>query len=157
MLLRAWLQMARIPPRNPLTMFVVAVTDWLVRPLRSAIPSAGGIDLASLLAAYLCATVLVTALLLLHGAGLAALKPTILGIAMFWLVKWALYLVMWITLLQAVISWINPHAPIAPALGAINDHASSRPMPGKATSNEKVSTHCQHPLIGYSLCWMRLH
>jgi YggT family protein len=35
------------------------------------------------------------------------------------LLRWALYLVLWLTLLHVVLSWINPHAPIAPAVSML--------------------------------------
>lgn len=119
LLLRAYLQFVRVHPRNPLSQFVMALTDWLVVPLRRAIPGAGGVDWASLIAAFLCALVLVLLLYLLHGSALSSFPPALIGVAFLWLVKWAVYLIMWITLLQAVISWVNPHAPIAPVLNQV--------------------------------------
>jgi YggT family protein len=34
-------------------------------------------------------------------------------------VKWALNLVVWLTLIQAVLSWVNPMAPMMPLLQAL--------------------------------------
>ena len=51
LLARFIMQWQRISFRNPLGQFVVATTDWLVLPLRRAIPGLGGLDLASLLPA----------------------------------------------------------------------------------------------------------
>jgi YggT family protein len=31
-------------------------------------------------------------------------------------VRWALLSVLWLTILYALLSWINPHAPMAPAI-----------------------------------------
>ena len=35
------------------------------------------------------------------------------------LVNWALTLVVWVTLIYVVISWVNPLAPVAPALSTL--------------------------------------
>ena len=37
-------------------------------------------------------------------------------LAAYWLIKWSLYLLMGLVILHAVLSWVNPHAPVAPAL-----------------------------------------
>jgi YggT family protein len=43
----------------------------------------------------------------------------VLGLSLVWLVKWTLYLVIVLTLLYAVLSWLNPYAPIAPVLSVL--------------------------------------
>ncbi len=35
------------------------------------------------------------------------------------LIVWALNVVVWITIIYAIVSWVNPHAPFAPALGML--------------------------------------
>jgi len=58
-LLRVLLQLVRADFRNPLAQAVVALTNWLVLPLRRALPPAGRFDTASfvaLLAVQLAAT-----------------------------------------------------------------------------------------------------
>lgn len=52
LLARFVMQWQRISFRNPIGQFVVATTDWLVLPLRRFIPGLGGLDLASLLPAW---------------------------------------------------------------------------------------------------------
>ncbi len=52
-LMRVLLQVARADFYNPISQFVVKVTDPLVRPLRRVIPGLGGIDLATLLLALM--------------------------------------------------------------------------------------------------------
>jgi YggT family protein len=37
-------------------------------------------------------------------------------IALFWLCKWSVYLLIGLLLVQAVLSWVNPQAPIAPVI-----------------------------------------
>lgn len=52
-LLRLYMQGLRVPFGNPLGQFVLAITNWLVLPLRRIVPKAASLDVASLLAAYL--------------------------------------------------------------------------------------------------------
>jgi YggT family protein len=37
-LLRCYMNAARVPLANPLGQFILAITDWLVRPLRKLLP-----------------------------------------------------------------------------------------------------------------------
>ena len=53
LLVRFAMQWTRAPFRNPLGQFIVAVTDWMVRPVRRLIPGLFGLDTASLLLAWL--------------------------------------------------------------------------------------------------------
>jgi YggT family protein len=54
LLVRFAMQWTRAPFRNPLGQFIVAVTDWMVRPVRGAfVPGLFGVDMASLLLAWL--------------------------------------------------------------------------------------------------------
>ena len=52
-LLRLYMRWRRMPMANPVGRFVQALSDWLVRPLQRLVPPAGGLDVASLLAAWL--------------------------------------------------------------------------------------------------------
>ncbi len=52
-LLRLAMQAQRIPFNQPLGRFVFAMTDWIVMPLRKAIPPWSRWDLSSLAAAWL--------------------------------------------------------------------------------------------------------
>src|SRR4029453_2060837 len=52
-LLRFAMQVLRAPFRNPLGQAVIALTDWIVKPLRRILPGWKGIDWASLLTVVL--------------------------------------------------------------------------------------------------------
>jgi YggT family protein len=112
LLLRAWSQAVRLTPGNSLSRTLFQLTDWLVLPLRRIIPGAGGIDWASIVAAWLTALVYLTLVLLLSGLSPAILFPVGLLTAVLVVVKWAVSLVMWMTLLMALLSWINPQTPV---------------------------------------------
>ena len=110
LLARAYMTYLGLPARNPLAQFATALTDWLVR-------AAGRLDVATLLAALFVAIVFVCLRFLLVGLGVADWPwPAMVLIALIELLRWALYLVLWVTLLHVVLSWVNPHAPIAPAV-----------------------------------------
>ena len=135
LLLRLWMQLTRLPSRNPVSQGVFQVTDWLVRPersmrpcaaavrpqaplalvrpLRRIIPGIGGIDWATVLAAYLTAVAFLVCRALVLEADPIAFLPVILGIALLTMLKWGISMVMWVTLLMAVLSWVNPQSPLA--------------------------------------------
>lgn len=67
MLLRFLLQLVRADFYNPISQFIVKVTNPLVIPLRRLIPGLGGIDVSSLLLALLLQIAAIVALLLING------------------------------------------------------------------------------------------
>jgi YggT family protein len=122
LLARFALQWARAPFRNPLGQFIIALTDWMVRPLRRLIPGLFGVDMASLLLAWLWQVVyqgialgLSGLLLLVAPAAIAA----VLVLAALDIVKIGLYLAMGAVLVSAVFSWVNPYAPMAEVFNAL--------------------------------------
>src|SRR3546814_19191043 len=46
---------------------------------------------------------------------LDSLLPALLA-AVFTVLKWAFSLILWLTMIQAILSWVNPLAPIMPVL-----------------------------------------
>ena len=118
LLVRFLMQWQRASFRNQLGQFVVAVTDWLVRPSRRVIPGLFGLDLPSLAAALaLHSTYLGIAFWLKRfsfgdHASIAVL--VVLAIAIVELVRFMIYILIGVVLVSAVLSWVNPHAPLAP-------------------------------------------
>ncbi len=120
LLLRAYMNWLGMPARNPLSQFVLALTDWMVTPLRKVVPPFGRIDSASLVAAYLIAVVQLVLIFLLIGAGVADWPwGKVLLISLTQLLRWGLYLVMWLTIIHVILSWVNPYAPVAPAMSML--------------------------------------
>jgi len=123
LLLRFYLQWVRAPNRNPLADFVNALTDFMVKPARRIIPGLWGLDLPTLLLAWLMQLLEFLIVLQVRGfrfgaeVGLAAVGVALL--AALGVVKMLIYIVLVATLLQAVLSWINPGSPIAPLLDAM--------------------------------------
>ncbi|MEO0367922.1 MAG: YggT family protein [Pseudomonadota bacterium] len=66
-LLRFWMQWVRADFRNPLGQFVIAVTNPIVLPLRTLLPAIGKIDTATVVFAFIVATIKVAAILWLSG------------------------------------------------------------------------------------------
>jgi len=123
LLLRFYLQLVRAPYRNPVSQFLCALTDFIVIPARRVIPGLWGMDLASLLLAWLAEIVLLIVLLALRGLELrAALGTVIVAVALLAavkLVKMSVYILMAAVIIQAILSWVNPYSPIAPLLNTL--------------------------------------
>ncbi len=120
-LARVLMQWARVPFRNPLGQFVTAVTNWAVMPLRRIIPGLFGLDMASVLAAWL---VQIAYLGIMAGlTGLAGLSPDailfVAWAAFIGVLRTTIYLLMGVIIVMALLSWINPHSPLAPLFGAL--------------------------------------
>lgn len=116
-LLRFYAQALRASFRNPIADFVLALTDWAVKPLRRVVPGLMGLDLASFLVAWIVAMALYLILALLATrANIAAPQfwPMLAVMAMVILIKLSLYLLLAVVLVQALLSWTNPYHPIRP-------------------------------------------
>ena len=101
-----WLGM---PGRNPLAQFVYALTDWLVQPLRPGAARGRPHRYRSLVAALLVA--LLSWMLLFALRGVAGMWPwgSIILLSLAQVLRWSLYLVMWLTIIHVLLSWINPY------------------------------------------------
>lgn len=121
-LLRAAAWRVQLSARNPLVQFVIALTDWLVKPVRRMLPATRTTDWASLAGALLIALVLAIVRSLLAGGTMRApALGAVLLLAVFWLLKWSLYLASTLVIVRAVLSWVNPHAPLAPAVERLTE------------------------------------
>ena len=125
LLVRFYMQVLRVSFANRFGNFVVQLTNWLVAPLRRVLPSFRGLDLASLLPAYLL-QVVVVALLVVAGGGLAALPPELLVPLIFWrgllaVLRLSVYMLIGALLLQAVLSWVQPYGPLTRPLAQLTD------------------------------------
>src|SRR3954463_8257133 len=67
LLLRFHMQWLRAPFRNPAGQFIAALTNWAVLPSRRLIPGMLGLDLATLLLAWLVQGLLMALLMSLRG------------------------------------------------------------------------------------------
>ncbi|MCB1929013.1 MAG: YggT family protein [Rhodocyclaceae bacterium] len=122
LLVRFFMQWQRLPFRNQLGQFIAATTNWIVLPLRRVIPGFGGLDLASLVAAWLVQALTIGIEYSLRGAGVSAgLLIAMFGVGFFEVLRMMVYLLIGVVIVSAVLSWINPHAPIAPLIHGLAD------------------------------------
>lgn len=123
LLARFCMQWARVSFRNQVGQFVVALTDWIVVPTRRLIPGLLGLDLASLIMAWLTQTLLVLAELWLRGFsfGQAAAVGVlvILAIGLTETVKVMIWLLIGVVIVAAVLSWVSPYSALAPLFNAM--------------------------------------
>ena len=117
LLARFHFQWLRVGFRNPLGEFILATTSWIALPARRVIPGLAGLDLATLLAAWLLRGLGLWALTALVGAEPSALA--IAAVALVDLARFSVYLLIFAVFLLAILSWVNPHAPVAPVFNAI--------------------------------------
>ena len=116
LLLRFWMQAVRVRPPASVAQFTFQLSDWLVRPLRRIVPGVGGYDWASLIGAFLI-VLLASSVWLIAGIPF----PIILLMALQRFLQWIIYGFMALLVIEAIFSWVNPHAPLAPFVRALNE------------------------------------
>jgi YggT family protein len=123
LLLRFYIQWARAAYRNPLSEFLGALTDFIVRPARRVIPGLWGLDLATLVTAWLVQFLELSLVLQISGAPVGAGAGGIIaGLALLsivTIVKLGLYIIIAVVVCQVVVSWVNPYTPVAPLLNSM--------------------------------------
>src|SRR5580765_4615136 len=108
LLLRFAMQWLRAPFRNPVGQAVTALTDWAVIPLRRALPGYRGVDWSTLFLAWLAQFIWLLAVgLVMAGAGAfsGTLITTLALLACVELLKAALWLLIILVFVQAILSW----------------------------------------------------
>lgn len=125
-LTRFYAQALRAPFRanagNPIVDFVVALTDFAVKPMRKMVPGLLGMDFASLLVAWFAEMVLllVKAAIVVPAAFThAGLWPAVALLAMVSLLKLSIYLLIGVVIVQAILSWTSPYHPLRPFFDAL--------------------------------------
>jgi YggT family protein len=103
LIIRVWLQWVKADFYNPLSQFIVKVSNPLVVPLRKIIPGLGGLDLATVLIAYAVATLKFVTLAALSGESLGVLA---FYIGLLVLLKQAGFLLFVIMIIMAIMSWV---------------------------------------------------
>lgn len=105
-MLRLLLQMVRADFYNPLSQFLVKITNPPLKPLRRIIPGLFGIDLASvlLLLALKMTELALTAIALGHAPRLAGL----LVLSLAGLLQLLIYIFLVGIIIQVILSWVRP-------------------------------------------------
>lgn len=118
--LRLLMQWSRIESWNPLSQFIIRVTNPLVLPFRRVLPPVGGLDSATaivLLALQMAGTTVLTRLACLGDPGLGQL----LGLTVLYTADLLLRIWFWVILIYVVLSWVSPGGsnPAAAFVGAL--------------------------------------
>lgn len=123
LLLRFYLQWVRAPFRNPLSEFLQALTDFMVRPARRLIPGLWGLDLATFALAWFAQFLEILVVIQLRGnlpgpeAGMVVAWAALMALVM--LAKVGLYIVMVAVIAQVLLSWVGPYSPMTPLLNSM--------------------------------------
>jgi len=106
-LLRFLLQWSRADFHNPLSQFMLRITDPVVRPLRRIVPGWRSHDLSPLVALLLL-QLLVTAALLLMATGTIASAGMLLYYAVLRIIVGVVRLYFFAILAHVILSWVSP-------------------------------------------------
>lgn len=106
-LLRLMLQWARANFRNPVADAILRMTNWLIMPLRRALPPIGRLDTASVVAVFAVSLVKTAALSVILAGALPDALPWMWAAAIE-LLRSALWLYFWAIFVYALASMIAP-------------------------------------------------
>ena len=125
-MLRMLLQVVRADFYNPVSQFLVKVTNPPLIPLRRMIPGFGGIDFPAIVLMLAIQLIEVLLIVLVQG-----ISPVFLGLVVLAIAKLLFLLVnvfLFSILIQVVISWVNPGAynPVVSLLYSLNEPMLSR-------------------------------
>lgn len=120
-MLRFLFQWARTDFYNPISQFLVKVTNPLLVPVRRIIPGLFGLDMAALLIMFLLGFLKLTLITLVLGGAFQPATFAVYTVAQ--LLQLAIYIFIFTIIVQAVISWINPHNynPVTALLYSLNE------------------------------------
>ncbi len=105
-MLRFLLQLVRADFYNPVSQFIVKVTTPALRPLRRFIPGLGGVDLSSLILAWILKSAELTLVIWVSGVAISPAASPLWAISA--LVSLTLNIFLFAILIQVIVSWISP-------------------------------------------------
>ncbi len=120
-MLRFLLQWVRADFYNPVSQFIVKVTNPPLRPLRRIIPGIAGLDMAAVVLMLALQLIALGLVLVLRGKGFP------IGTLFIWsfaeLVNLAFNVFIFSILIQAILSWVNPgsYNPVNAILHSLNE------------------------------------
>lgn len=120
-MLRFLLGMARADFYNPLSQFLVKVTNPLLMPLRKIIPVIGKVDTAAIVLLLVLQVAMLAIIIALHG--IAPPLLTIIPVAIGKLIMLVIYIYTFAIFVMVIISWINPgtYNPVTSILHSLTD------------------------------------
>ena len=124
-LLRFYFQLTKVSFQSQVAQLIVTLTDFAVKPIRRLVPSVGKFDLSTLLLALITQFILGIGTKWLEGFPFLIMGSRVwlalFTIAMIGVISLSITIFMYAVLIQAVLSWINPHTPIAPILNNLTN------------------------------------
>jgi YggT family protein len=119
-MLRFLFQWARADFYNPVSQFLVKVTNPLLVPVRRIIPGLFGLDMAALLIMFLLGFLKLSLIMLVKGGTILPATFAVYTVAE--LLQLAIYIFIFTIIVQAILSWINPHSynPVTSLLYSLN-------------------------------------
>ncbi|MDB4511927.1 YggT family protein [Arenicella sp.] len=107
-LLRFWMQWVRADFRNPFGQFVISVTNPVIIPLRKILPSFGSIDTATVVFAFIVASIKVYLLFAINQIfpALVSFLTYVIGDV----IQHSIYLFFAAIFIQIIVSWVNPYS-----------------------------------------------
>ena len=123
LLLRFYLQLFRAPYGNPLSPFIIAITDFVVKPTRKIVPGLLGLDLSTLLLAWVLEFFVLSMTLWLNGMAPHPYTPAtfvvLFMLSATGLIKQSIHIFMFVIIVQAILSWVNPYSPVSGVLNSL--------------------------------------
>jgi YggT family protein len=120
LLARFHFQWLRVPFRNVIGEFVLAATNWMVLPARRLVPALAGLDLTTLILAWLLQGLALSLLYTIRGWDFSSAPGIAAGVlallAALDILRYSLYLLVFVVIVQVVLSWVNPYSPVTPIL-----------------------------------------
>ena len=108
-MLRFLLQLVRADFYNPVSQFLITITNPVLRYLRRWIPGYAGIDWPSILLMFTLQCIQLSLIAILKPAGFPAVSGLLL-LAITYLLKMIIWIYIVVIILQAISSWISPGA-----------------------------------------------
>ena len=126
-LLRGWMNTRRMRMTQQPGIFVMAITDWIVQPLRKTLPrglAQSNADWGSFMSAMLLALAYSAIWHLMWGGAAPGVNNlswtvTVPFVAGTFLLRTVLQGLMVLVLVYAVLSWVQPHSPIGATLSRL--------------------------------------
>ena len=105
-MLRFLLQLVRADFHNPISQFIVKATAPLLNPMRAVIPGLGGIDIPSLVLAWLIKSLELFLIILISGKGMMFIYPMVQAIP--GLLELTINIFLFSILIMVILSWLSP-------------------------------------------------
>ena len=124
-LLRFYFQLTKVSFQNQAAQVIVSLTNFAVKPTRRLMVTLRNLgiaklDISTFLLAYITQLLLTVLTLWLKDFPLLiagnSIWLTILSVALIGVISMSITIFLYAVLIQAILSWVNPHTPIAPIL-----------------------------------------